>query len=217
MDGTLLDSEPSHCAAWRRAVETAGSSAAFLTEEYFSDWVGNPDVDGFCKAMIIDHGVRGTPAELAKAKLEAFVEVADAHVFPGVPEAIMSVQASGMATQLCTGSHRVATEALLVGTTYEALFPASARTTFNDVDEQKPGAAPYLRAARLAGVPPGQCVAFEDSPSGLKSATAAGCTWRLGIMTSYGEASLTAAGATHVFPDTISAIRWAVDMAGAGA
>ena len=36
-------------------------------------------------------------------------------------------------------------------------------------------------------------------------------------MTSYGEASLTAAGATHVFPDTISAIRWAVDMAGAGA
>ena len=66
MDGTLLDSEPSHCAAWRRAVDAAGSSPAFLTDEYFADWVGNPDVEGFCKAMIDGHGVKGTPAELAK-------------------------------------------------------------------------------------------------------------------------------------------------------
>lgn len=33
MDGTLLDSEPSHFAAWRKAVEETGSDNSFLTDE----------------------------------------------------------------------------------------------------------------------------------------------------------------------------------------
>ena len=96
------------------------------------------------------------------------------------------------------------------------IFPAEARTTFNDVDEQKPGAAPYLRAAKLAGTDPSLCIAFEDSPAGLKSATAAGCGERLGIMSSYDEPALKAAGATQVFKDTVAAIEWATAKAAAG-
>lgn len=51
--------------------------------------------------------------------------------------------------------------------------------------------------------------AFEDSPAGLNSATAAGCGERLGIMTSYDDAALRAAGATQVFKNTVDAIEWA--------
>ena len=39
--------------------------------QYFAEWIGNPDVEGFCKHAIEMHGVRATPAEMATAKLAA--------------------------------------------------------------------------------------------------------------------------------------------------
>ncbi|MGH3861372.1 HAD-IA family hydrolase, partial [Actinokineospora sp.] len=39
----------------------------------------------------------------------------------------------------------------------------------------KPLPDPYLKAARLLGVPAELCVAVEDSPTGTASAVAAGC------------------------------------------
>jgi beta-phosphoglucomutase-like phosphatase (HAD superfamily) len=38
----------------------------------------------------------------------------------------------------------------------------------------KPAPDPYLRAAALLGVAPGDCVAVEDSPTGIRAAEAAG-------------------------------------------
>jgi sugar-phosphatase len=43
-----------------------------------------------------------------------------------------------------------------------------------DVPRGKPDPAPYLLAAEQLGVPPGECVAFEDSRAGVLSAKAAG-------------------------------------------
>jgi beta-phosphoglucomutase-like phosphatase (HAD superfamily) len=44
---------------------------------------------------------------------------------------------------------------------------------------RSPGASriptPYLEAARLLGVDPAACIAIEDSPTGARSARAAGC------------------------------------------
>jgi beta-phosphoglucomutase-like phosphatase (HAD superfamily) len=45
----------------------------------------------------------------------------------------------------------------------------------DDVTNGKPHPEPYLRAAELLGVAPEDCLAFEDSPTGLASAEAAGC------------------------------------------
>ena len=41
-------------------------------------------------------------------------------------------------------------------------------------DASKPDPQPYLLAAQRLGVEPSRCVALEDSPSGVRSATAAG-------------------------------------------
>ena len=38
----------------------------------------------------------------------------------------------------------------------------------------KPHPEPYLAAARLVGADPADCIAIEDSPAGVRSATAAG-------------------------------------------
>ena len=39
----------------------------------------------------------------------------------------------------------------------------------------KPAPDPYLAAAALLGVDPADCMAIEDSPTGVGSALAAGC------------------------------------------
>jgi beta-phosphoglucomutase-like phosphatase (HAD superfamily) len=44
----------------------------------------------------------------------------------------------------------------------------------DEVVRTKPDPAPYLTAARLLDVPIEQCVAIEDSPTGVASARAAG-------------------------------------------
>ena len=43
-----------------------------------------------------------------------------------------------------------------------------------DVERGKPAPDIYLCAARRLGVSPASCVAFEDAPSGIESAVAAG-------------------------------------------
>ncbi|MCF1707629.1 HAD family phosphatase [Tabrizicola sp. J26] len=48
--------------------------------------------------------------------------------------------------------------------------------TFDDVTSPKPDPEPYLLAARLLGVTPKRCLAFEDSETGARSAHKAGMT-----------------------------------------
>lgn len=51
-----------------------------------------------------------------------------------------------------------------------------AATVFGDeVTHGKPHPEPYIAAAAQLGVHPSQCVAIEDSPTGVASAHAAGC------------------------------------------
>ena len=46
--------------------------------------------------------------------------------------------------------------------------------TGDEVSHGKPHPEPYLAAARLVGADPADCIAIEDSPAGVRSATAAG-------------------------------------------
>jgi mannitol-1-/sugar-/sorbitol-6-phosphatase len=48
--------------------------------------------------------------------------------------------------------------------------------TAEKVAQGKPDPAPFLAGAALLGFAPADCVVFEDSPSGVKSGRAAGCT-----------------------------------------
>ena len=50
------------------------------------------------------------------------------------------------------------------------------RYSADDVPQGKPAPDVYLHAASQLGVPAGRCLALEDSPTGAKSAIAAGMT-----------------------------------------
>jgi len=64
----------------------------------------------------------------------------------------------------------------------------------------KPDPDPYLEAMRQLGVGPAESIAFEDSPSGVRAAHAAGI-WTIGIRSALDDAALRAAGADATLAD----------------
>jgi HAD superfamily hydrolase (TIGR01509 family) len=92
-------------------------------------------------------------------------------VRPGVRELLAEVAHAGVPHALVTSSQRVFAEAVLDAT--GITFPLT--VCAEDVTAGKPDPEPYLAAAKLLDVDPVRCVALEDSPNGVASATAAGC------------------------------------------
>ncbi len=92
-------------------------------------------------------------------------------MMPGAADLLAAVAAAGIPHALVTSAEPEIMAAALdaIG----ARFPATVCSA--DVTRSKPDPEPYLRAARLLGAEPGRCVALEDSPSGVRSAHAAGC------------------------------------------
>jgi HAD superfamily hydrolase (TIGR01509 family) len=92
-------------------------------------------------------------------------------VRPGARELLAAIAAAAIPYALVTSSEREFAEAVIKGAGFR--FPVT--VTADDATRTKPDPEPYLLAAKLLGVPPEQCVALEDSPNGVISATTAGC------------------------------------------
>ncbi len=92
---------------------------------------------------------------------------------PGAPELLQAVRDAGLRTALVTSTERDLTDVALkwIGAEF---FDAT--VCGDEVAHNKPHPDPYERAAWLLGVDPTGCVAVEDSPTGVASAVAAGCT-----------------------------------------
>ena len=91
---------------------------------------------------------------------------------PGARELLDSLNAAGVPCALVTMSWQdIANEVMLhlPPRTFQAVI------TGDMVANGKPHPEPYRRAAAALGVDPVSCVAIEDSPTGARSAEAAGC------------------------------------------
>jgi HAD superfamily hydrolase (TIGR01509 family) len=93
-------------------------------------------------------------------------------VKPGARELLAAVAAARVPHALVTSSQREFAAAVLYGTGFS--FPVT--VCGEDVTSTKPDPEPYLLAAKLLGADPVRCVALEDSPNGVASATGAGCS-----------------------------------------
>jgi len=92
-------------------------------------------------------------------------------VRPGARELLAEVAGAGLPHGLVTSSQRSFAEAVLAST--GITFPVT--VCAEDVAVTKPDPEPYLLGAKLLDADPARCVALEDSPNGVASATAAGC------------------------------------------
>jgi HAD superfamily hydrolase (TIGR01509 family) len=170
MDGLLIDSEPLWLQAETAVMARLGAS---WTEADQARLLGG-SLERTVR-YLLSKATRPAPPELVGEWLMAgIVERVCRHgvpVQPGARQLLASVERAGLPRALVTSSQRDFMDAVLASTAmrFDVLVCAQ------DVTVTKPDPEPYLLAAKLVGVHPGDCFVLEDSPNGVASAQAAGC------------------------------------------
>ena len=171
-DGLLVDSEPGWARAEARLLERHGSR--FTAEDAVATVGRSPDASIAIYAERLGLGVEAHAA--LKAELLALVGDEYRAGFPPMPgaEALVRRLAASIPVALASNTGRELIEPGLAATPFADAFTAI--VTSSDVVHHKPAPDLYLLACERLGVPPANAVAFEDSPTGVRSAVAAGLT-----------------------------------------
>lgn len=169
MDGTLIDSEP----YWMK------SEGAFARENNSSwteqDGLSLVGLSLYDSSKIIKEKVGSSlePEQIIQKLTDEVTAQLRQKVLwrPGAKELLLMLRRENIKTALVTMSmHRMAQQVVdAIG--FDAFDVIVAG---DDVAQGKPHPEAYLKAAELLGVRPEDCVAFEDSNTGLRSAEAAG-------------------------------------------
>ena len=195
LDGTLVDSEPMHAAAFRTYFASRGWE---VPEAVVRQFMGRRGHESFAA---VQGPWRGEdPRDLTEAVLSHIDAEANPPVaVPGAADAIRAWRAAGVPVSLVTSAFRPWAEhalELLGVTDLGVRF-----VTAEDTPVGKPAPAPFLLGAERLGVDPAGCLAAEDSVAGLTSARGAGVGFVVGVTTSLDHDVLAQAGADAVVPD----------------
>jgi HAD superfamily hydrolase (TIGR01509 family) len=197
-DGVIANSEPLHFRAFRDAL--AGHRIELSEHDYYARYLGFDDLGAF-RAIARDQGRSLSADELERlmadkaARMEA-LEAADSVLFPGAAEAIRRA-AAAVPIAIASGALGAEIRRVLDGADLTRYFAAIVAA--EDTPASKPAPDPYQRAVALLSaaiggpeLPPGDCVAIEDSRWGIASARAAGLH-TVGVTSSYGAEELSEA------------------------
>lgn len=189
-DGVLVDSEPTHLAAFREVL--AGEGVELTEALYFGRYLGYDDHDCFA-AVAEDFGRDWDEAHLAaltetKTRLVHRMFADGVAALPGAVEMVAAARQGGVPLAICSGALRdeVCEAAGAIGVDEAIKIIVAAE----DVDRGKPDPEGYLKAARQLAeqtgreILPGRCVVCEDSPAGIAAGKAAGMKV-LAVATSY--------------------------------
>lgn len=169
MDGTLVDTEPYWMTAEIELIESFGGN---WSHEDALQVVGA----GLWEAAAVFQraGVELEADEIVARLTGRVREQLELHGVPwqpGARELLKSLRDAGVRTALVTMSVRSMAQDIVDAIPFHAFDEL---VTGDQVAEPKPHPEPYLTAAQRLGVDIADCVAIEDSPPGLASATSAG-------------------------------------------
>jgi HAD superfamily hydrolase (TIGR01509 family) len=170
MDGLLIDSEPLWLEAEAAIMARLGAS---WSEQDQAQLLGG-SLERSVR-YLLSKATRPAPPDLVGEWLTSDiierVRRDGVPVQPGARELLAAVKQAGLPHALVTSSERGFMDVVLASTgmRFDVLVCAQ------DVTATKPDPEPYLLAAKLIDVDPGDCFVLEDSPNGVASAQAAGC------------------------------------------
>jgi len=170
MDGTLVDSEKVWDVALNELAERAGGT---LSLEARHAMIGS----NMGRSMQILRDDLGQPDRPEAPDVQwltdrVFQLFGEGLIWrPDALELLRAVRAAGLPTALVTSTGRRLVEVALRTIGAENF---DAVVVGDEVKAPKPDPEPYVTAAKLLGVPINECVAIEDSPTGVASALASG-------------------------------------------
>jgi len=174
LDGTLIDSEYFHFELWNEILEEYGGKLTF--EEWLKNHAGIPLPKN--AITLIDRFNIQTPLqELIERREHLTLErlkTKDVNLMPYVTEVLDFFEAKGLMMALVTSSPRKDVDAIFerngLGKYFKLII------TRSEVTKSKPDPESYNVCVEKLGLFKDDCIAFEDTINGLKSAKAAGLT-----------------------------------------
>ena len=171
MDGTLVDTEP----YWNEVEhELAARHGGTWSDAHAMELIGNDLLSS--GRYIREHaGIDVAPEQIVEELLDGVVARVERAVpwRPGAREQLAALRAAGVPCALVTMSYQRFVAPILASLPEDTFAVV---VTGDTVDLGKPHPEPYLKAAAGLGVAPEDCLAVEDSNTGVRSAESAGCT-----------------------------------------
>ncbi len=190
IDGTLADTDALHLEAFNQVLGPRG--------QVFDHARFTRELQGFSNASIGARFLAGEPparqAAIIGEKEAAFRKLVAGKIqpVPGLMPLLALADRAGIPMVAVTNAPRLNAEMLLAGLGIMHRFKAL--VIGDELAHGKPHPMPYLEGLRAVNAAANLSLAFEDSRSGVQSASAAGIA-TIGIRTSLGHADMVAAGA----------------------
>jgi len=171
MDGLIIDSEPLWRLAEKEIFSTVGldltdadcrRTTGLRADEVVEFWFERRPWTGVDRKVVLK-ALESRVADLIRSR---------GRKLTGVDQTIDQLREAGLHLALASSSTPelidVVLSSLGMGDVFEVVCSAAQE------ERGKPDPAVYFTATRRLGLPPGQCVAFEDSLAGVQAAHAAG-------------------------------------------
>ncbi|NCO96752.1 MAG: phosphatase [Candidatus Aenigmarchaeota archaeon CG_4_9_14_3_um_filter_37_18] len=168
MDGTILDSEPAHTKVLQEVIQK--EVGIDISEEDIREYIGlsyDKKLEIIFKRMGIKKDIYNLADMARKKSLENSHLVAKMY---GAEELIKRMK-ENFAIALVTGSGRDQADFFMESVGLKKYFKTI--VTSDDVKRNKPSPDIYLLAAEKLKMKPEECVAIEDSTTGIESAKSA--------------------------------------------
>jgi beta-phosphoglucomutase len=192
MDGTMINNMAAHRQAWKEFLKRHNIQ---LTDEEYRAKINGKKNDTIFELVF--------NKPLSEAEMQAYTEekegiyreiyAPDIKEISGLTQVVAELQQKGLMTAIATTAPAKNRDFALRELGLEGKFGVILGE--EHVKQGKPNPEIYLSAARELGVPPGQCLVFEDSPPGVASAKAAGMTV-VGILSSHAAHEISTADYT---------------------
>ncbi len=189
LDGTLAITDPLHSRAWRDVLAEQGVE---LSAEGYDLHVRGRANDRIAAAWLPEASAESRTRLIADKEARFRAAAAELESPPGVFELLQRAQDAGVALAIVTSAPAANAHHVLSLLGLRERFEVIVAS--EDVQRHKPDPEPYQKALALLGADARSSLAFEDSPSGVCSALAAGLE-TVALLTGFEASLLSSAGA----------------------
>ncbi len=172
MDGLVLDSEVLYTRFWREAAAALGYTMTVeqsLGMRSLGKKLGQPYLES-----LFGPGIDYTTLRCKRIELmNAYVEIYGIPPKPGIYELLDYMEEHGIAAAITSSSPMESIQKHL--SAVNLLHRFQKLCSGHNIPNGKPAPDIYLLGARELGLKPEECLALEDSPTGILSAYRAGC------------------------------------------
>jgi HAD superfamily hydrolase (TIGR01509 family) len=207
IDGTLADTDVLHLEAFNQVFGPRGHM--FDHARFTKELQGFSNASISARFLAEESPTRQTAIIAEKEAAFRKLVAGKVQPLPGLMPLLALADRARIPMVAVTNAPRLNAEMLLSGLGIMHRFKAL--VIGDELAHGKPHPMPYLEGLRAASAAPNLSLAFEDSRSGIQSASAAGIA-TIGIRTSLGHADMVAAGAvmtakTFADPELVKLVR----------